>query len=768
MLALIGINAADRPGANGDPGAALLFCQRAFALVATGLVTMHRIELLFFGCALSAAAACVADGTAAQSQAARIRVETAQVEVQPDGSDVITQHVEMLVLNKGAATTLGQFPISYNEGTTDVDITDAYTLKPDGQKITLDAASIITQQPPNNSPLAALFTDAKQKVLIFPNVQVGDTLVFTEKRRNKQLYFPGQFVRQGDFLPTVPVDDSTLSIIAPKTLALNMETHEVEFHKSEDGDRTIYTLHYANPTPQSEQGSLIANLDHLPRYFVSSFKSYDELAHAYAGLISAKIVVTPKIQAQAEAITSGITGRREKAQAIYEWVSRHVRYVAIIFGNGALVPHDADAVLSNAYGDCKDHVVLFSALLKAVGIDSVPALINATNGYTVSKVPALGQFNHVIAWLPEFKLYADTTANYLPFGTLALNEYGKPVLLTGATLVGLRQIPLSSADAATISFKSVLSLDDQRLATAESTTTATGPFAAQLRNLGTIAQNAGPERFASDMLTKQGKPLATGTFDVGNPDGFASTYSISSKYSTPRPLQFGGMPFGLRLLPVTGDLLLGPIGNTKIKDSDPTPCYNGHSTEDLTLNLPANAHVASLPPDTRIDEGQFRYSSHWSLSGQTVSVHREMITNLSKPLCTDDLRQKAASALTAIRKDHEALLPISYGVQQHPVLSLQAGQLSEVNSHSRWGQGREWPITIKVTNPPAHGKVTVETAQGLVRTAGGQPQSHALTRVLYQSETGFAGKDSFTYERSSQDPSDPLNGHSVTIDVDVK
>jgi hypothetical protein len=145
-----------------------------------------------------------------------------------------------------------------------------------------------------------------------------------------------------------------------------------------------------------------------------------------------------------------------------------------------------------------------------------------------------------------------------------------------------------------------------------------------------------------------------------------------------------------------------------------------------------------------------------------------MTANLAEPLCIGDVRTKAATALTAIRKDYEALISISYGAEQHPVISLAAGQLSEVNSHSRWGQGREWPISIKVTTSPAHGRVTVESAQGLIRTAGGAPQSHALTRVLYQSEPGFSGKDSFTYQRTSEDPSDPLNGHSVTIDVDVK
>jgi hypothetical protein len=719
-------------------------------------------------CALLATSALGLNNAFSQTQGARIRLQTIEDELQPDGSEVVTQHSEMQVLTPALASALAQFPIIYNEGSTDVTIVEAYTLKADGRKIPVEPDGIITQQPPGNSPLAALFTDAKQKVLIFPNVEAGDTLVFTQKRHIKQLYFPGQFLNQRVFVPNIPIDSETVTIIAPKTLQLATETHEVEFRKSQNGDNSVYTLHYSNPTPQAEQSSLIANLDHFPRYFISTFKNYDELGRAYGALISQKMLVTPKIKSQADSITEGITNKREKARAIYEWVSRHVRYVAVEFGNGALVPHDAEAVLANAYGDCKDHVVLFSALLKAAGIDSVPVLINGSNGYTASKVPTLAQFNHLIAWLPDFKLYADTTANDLPFGTLALGEYGKPVLLAGTGVVGLRQAPLMSTDADKISFTSVVTLDEQRRVTAESTITGTGVFAAQLRRLGTAIQGIGPERAASDILSKQGKASATGTFDVGNPDGFAQQYSITSKYSTPRPLLFNVMPAGLRLLPATGDLFIGPMGNTRIKDTDPTPCYNGYASEDLTLNLPANAHVASLPADTNLKEASFQYSSHWAQSGQTVTVHRVMNTDLKEPLCDGDVRKEAAVALSAIKKDYEAPLPISYGTGEHPVINLMSGQLSEVNDHTRWSQDRDWPISIKVTSAPAHGKVTVQAAQGLVRSVGGQPESRAVTRVYYQSETGYVGKDSFTYERTSEDPSDPLNGRSITIDVEVK
>ena len=138
------------------------------------------------------------------------------------------------------------------------------------------------------------------------------------------------------------------------------------------------------------------------------------------------------IQAKADEITAGVTDRREQAQKIYNWVASHVRYIALEFGQGGIVPHNADAVLTNAYGDCKDHAVLFASLLKAKGIDSNLVLINATNSFTLAKVAALAPFNHMITWIPELHLYADTTNGRLvTFGLLPQLEYGKPVVHIG-------------------------------------------------------------------------------------------------------------------------------------------------------------------------------------------------------------------------------------------------------------------------------------------------------------------------------------------------
>ncbi len=137
--------------------------------------------------------------------------------------------------------------------------------------------------------------------------------------------------------------------------------------------------------------------------------------------------VTPQIQTIADKIAKGASGHRAQAQKLYEWVSSHIRYVGVELGAGAMIPHAAQTVLTNGYGDCKDHVTLLGALLKAEGIDSEAVLIDSTNDYSLTKAPSFIGLDHVITYIPELKLFLDSTAVVAPFGVLPFQEYGKPV-----------------------------------------------------------------------------------------------------------------------------------------------------------------------------------------------------------------------------------------------------------------------------------------------------------------------------------------------------
>ena len=99
---------------------------------------------------------------------------------------------------------------------------------------------------------------------------------------------------------------------------------------------------------------------------------------------------------------------------------------------GGFVPRPAQAVLEHRYGDCKDHVVLLEALLRAVGIESSPALVNSGAAMKLPELAISTPFNHVIVHVTGLDLYPDSTARFAPLGTLPDAVMDQPVLLTAS------------------------------------------------------------------------------------------------------------------------------------------------------------------------------------------------------------------------------------------------------------------------------------------------------------------------------------------------
>jgi hypothetical protein len=366
--------------------------------------------------------------------------------------------------------------------------------------------------------------------------------------------------------------------------------------------------------------------------------------------------VTPRIQALADEITAGTSDRREQANRIYDWVSRHIRYVAVFLGNGGYEPHEAIKILENGYGDCKDHVVLLEALLKAKGIASAPVLIDSGNRYRVPEAATPAAFNHVLSYLPEFDLYADSTAGVAPFGTLPVTEYGKPVALAVEPGAALTHLPLVATEQNEETLQTTAQLSTDGTVLGKSTTTASGPFGIRLRQLAAGIEAKGREEMAATQLKSLGW-TGKGSFEFEPPrDGLAPTYAVWGSFELEaRPEFMEGKAFapsqGLRMLVRPGEFLLG---SWTLPKTEPTPCFSGHQTEELSLTLPPGRDIESLPKGKTVNNPYLHYQSDWTRDGQVVTVRHEMTVKLPVAVCRDEIRAQLAEAIAEIRGDYRA------------------------------------------------------------------------------------------------------------------
>ena len=584
--------------------------------------------------------------------------------VRADGHATTVTHREVSPASIAAAAQLGQFAIGFNPSLERLDILEAYTRKTDGTRKEVDTGGIRAQLAPG-VPNVPIFQDVQEKIVVFPDLGANDTEVVSYRQETERPLFAGQFEWAYEFARTVAWQDVDITITAPADYKLNTESFGVDFTRTEQDGSVRYAWHYHAPDVIAEDLGVISSWDRLPRLFVSSFPDYAAMGAAYAKLAEPKTAVTPRLQRRADAITAGIADRREQARALYEWVSTHIRYVALYLATGGVEPHDAETVLDNGYGDCKDHTVLFEALLKAKGIESHPVLLNLGAAYTLSGPPTMAQLDHVISYLPEFDLYADTTSGVAPFGMLPFQEAGKLAVLAieGGDAEAVRKLPMPAPDATTIAVRTDAHIDLDGAVIGTTTTTATGPAAIALRLMARGVQTMGHEGAARRQLVALGQ-AGTGAFQFAPPDTFEPTYAVTGHFTLdPQPEILDGdsfsPPLGLPLLVRPGDYMLGPLRRPTLADTEPTTCFPGRETEDLSLELPQGRAPQRLPPDRKIETAWFTFLSQWSMDGQTVRVHRELFSRIDRPVCADTERHEAAAALRDIRRDEQAKVALA-------------------------------------------------------------------------------------------------------------
>lgn len=584
------------------------------------------------------------------SQAFKVKRDIETLVLDEAGGTKRTQHTEFEVLN-ATGVTQSQIPVPYRAEMTDMTITGAYTLKPDGRKIPVAESAILTRSV-SAPPGAQLYSDQMQKTVVFPNVEVGDTLVLDQEHRQKQALFEGHTVYSRFFSTTMQLDEAVTTISVPSSRPLSVEAIGVETETRREGDRTLYIFRRRNPKAVADVNLGLSPWDRMPRIFASTFRSYDEFARFNVARFAPKMAVTAKLQAEADRLTDGATDRREQARRIYNYVSTKVRYVAVNLGTGGVIPHDAEAVLANGYGDCKDKAVLLAALLKAKGIASEVVVINGANAYSLSGPPTMAQLNHAILWLPEFGIYADATAGVAPFGLLPLPLHGKPAIHLTESGPVRRQVPVVAAGAMSVSITTDARMDDQGKVTGTSKVTASGPLDVMLRQISLGLQASGGKNV----------PYAAAihpVFHFDPPDRLDSEFAVRGEFSVDaNPRFFTGdsfvAPTGTWLVSRPGFSMLGPLEANNLTEQDDTPCHSGVQEETINLTLPDKRRLAALPKDVTIKNDLAAYEIRWSQTGQTVSVRRTFTAKIDQPLCSGAIRRTVMVLHAQIRQANAA------------------------------------------------------------------------------------------------------------------
>jgi hypothetical protein len=131
----------------------------------------------------------------------------------------------------------------------------------------------------------------------------------------------------------------------------------------------------------------------------TSFKTWNEISKLMAPLYAkaSDIAPTSPIKAEADAIAARTKDPKARTFEALQLVEDKTRYFFLGMGEGGYVPANADDTWARRFGDCKAKTALLLALLKNLGVDAEPVLVNLGAGDGIDELPpALAAFNHVI------------------------------------------------------------------------------------------------------------------------------------------------------------------------------------------------------------------------------------------------------------------------------------------------------------------------------------------------------------------------------------
>ncbi|TKC86976.1 DUF3857 domain-containing protein [Trinickia terrae] len=570
--------------------------------------------------------------------------------IQHDGS--VKEHDDSILR---ANTTAGvddvaQRYVWFNKDTEKVELLAAESIDPEGRAHPVGKEAIRDVQEPRSAG-APTFEDGVLRTVIFPGVESGwrVRLAFA-KARVKPLQ-AGMFEYYAE--PSRdPVDEQKLIFDLPADMPLYADARGyVALPPVTENGRTRYEFDYRHGPYATIENGAVGYADYGDRLMVSTVPDFAAFAARYRAGAADPSASDPAVVRFAQALTANAPDARTKARVIYDWMRANVRYVALFLGETATMPHRVSDILRNRYGDCKDHVALFGALLAAVGVRSEPALIGLGPVYTLPSVPGYGAtaINHVILWLPDLQVFADTTAGGTEFGYLPPILMDRPALLVDDGVLVRTSAAEPRGRTARLQIDIATSGDAHYAYRVEDS----GWTAELERNMFRRATVERVQQIAFDRLKLTG---LQGTARLVT-DDVAVTYGPFAVSMT-GALEHVAWPTGMTAVPALSSLSGGIA--TQVQGwlaepvrTQPYVCIGGEFDETGQIVLPPNVRMVGLPDDLAVEDRFYDYASHYVFDSATrvVQVTRRLRARFDKQVCSPQEFDATRSTLVKIERD---------------------------------------------------------------------------------------------------------------------
>jgi transglutaminase-like putative cysteine protease len=227
-------------------------------------------------------------------------------------------------------------------------------------------------------------------LLFLKDVRPGDTLDYSWSLEGSNPLLGGRYADEFDFSAGVPTRLMRHRLVWPKGRPLH-----VSKPAQIDGDawiwerRNVAATDAEDSTPDWYEPSEVVQ--------VTEYASWSEVAKWADALFQLDEESRATIAGIAVDIRKSNHTRDAQVVAAIRFVQDDIRYLGIEMGRGSHEPRQPAVVMSQRYGDCKDKALFLAALLRELGVEAYPALVNTKlRSHLDDFLPSPFLFDHVI------------------------------------------------------------------------------------------------------------------------------------------------------------------------------------------------------------------------------------------------------------------------------------------------------------------------------------------------------------------------------------
>ncbi len=224
-----------------------------------------------------------------------------------------------------------------------------------------------------------LYSDKRSRAFDFPGIRAGTVIAVEVRSRIKNLaYWP-----PGLFQSHVPMVVRRYVLVHPPDAeytvrSLNMSKEPARRSVHDDGSHEII-WEAKNIAAFETEEMMPPPIEFMPSLWFSTHEevelgvdlrldSWNDIVEWYRKLTDERLAPSREVEELVEVLCPGSLSEGAKARRIFNWVQENLRYVAIYLGLGGYLPHGADDIIRNRYGDCKISPSCWCRLSEKLGL----------------------------------------------------------------------------------------------------------------------------------------------------------------------------------------------------------------------------------------------------------------------------------------------------------------------------------------------------------------------------------------------------------------